>query len=212
MIHRSTIMQLMRPHNTEMDLSIAMALYFAARGQGHASTSLSRPETCERYTTTARVLLSGLGADELFGGYSRHAAAFTRGGFPCLIDELTLDFSRIGNRNLGRDDRVISHWGKEARYPYLDEDFVQFALGLHAWEKCGFRQGKLILKHYEDVAKPEEEAGLDPSKMLLRIFLWRMGMRSAAAERKRAIQFGARTAKMELASGKRKGTAVLEAD
>jgi asparagine synthetase B (glutamine-hydrolysing) len=54
-----------------MDLSIACALYFAARGHGQASTNANQiPIT---YTTQARVLLSGLGADELFGGYTRHA-------------------------------------------------------------------------------------------------------------------------------------------
>lgn len=32
--HREHIKRLMKPHNTEMDLSIACALYFAARGEG----------------------------------------------------------------------------------------------------------------------------------------------------------------------------------
>lgn len=31
----------------------------------------------QRYTTPARLLLFGLGADELFGGYARHATAFS---------------------------------------------------------------------------------------------------------------------------------------
>ena len=82
------------------------------------------------YTTTARVLLSGLGADELFAGYTRHATAFDRNGYQGLTDELRLDFNRLGKRNLGRDDRVISHWGREARYPYLDENLVTWVLEL----------------------------------------------------------------------------------
>lgn len=36
------------------------------------------------------------------------------------------DIHRIWKRNLGRDDRVISDLGKEARHPFLDEDFVKF--------------------------------------------------------------------------------------
>ena len=209
--HKATIIRLMKPHNTEMDLSITAALYFAARGQGQMSTSSATSDCSKPYTTPARVLLSGLGADEIFGGYARHAAAFGQNGFPGLIDELSLDFFRIGNRNLGRDDRVISHWGKEVRYPYLDEDFVRFALELPVWEKCGFRHGQNAPKHYEEAKEVEKIEDLEPSKLLLRTALWNLGMKSAAAERKRAIQFGAKTAKMELTSGKRRGTEILEA-
>ena len=154
-------------------------------------------------------MLSGLGADELYGGYARHAAAFARGQFSALADELELDFNRIWSRNLGRDDRVISHWGKEVRYPYLDEDLIKFSLGLPVWEKCGFRAGKSIPKHYEEAGRVDKPEGLESAKMLLRLAMWKLGMRTAASERKRAIQFGARTAKMDLGKGKTKGTDVL---
>ena len=195
--HRSQIISLIHPHNTEMDFSIACALYFAARGAGtirNASTGLEMP-----YITPARVLLSGLGADELFGGYTRHATAFQRRGYKGLADELELDFNRLGTRNLGRDDRVISHWGKEVRYPYLDEDLVSWALSIPVWEKCGFEQVNSDRSH--------DDPALEPGKKVLRLLAWRLGMRGAAAEKKRAIQFGARTAKME--AGKTKGTQIL---
>lgn len=211
MAHRSTIIQLMYPHNTEMDFSIAMALYFAARGQ-LVDLDPTESETPPKvvYTSTARVLLSGLGADEIFAGYSRHAAAFTRGGFGDLVDELELDFNRIGSRNLGRDDRMMSHWGKEVRYPYLDEDFVRFALDLPVWEKAGFRPGKKIPKQDEALTIIQHSDDLEPAKMLLRLVMWDLGMKHAASERKRAIQFGAKTAKMSAGKGKAKGTDILD--
>ncbi|ETI22436.1 hypothetical protein G647_06511 [Cladophialophora carrionii CBS 160.54] len=210
--HKATIQRLMYPHNTEMDLSIAMALYFAARGTGSFSETPQLPAAeVKPVTSNARVLLSGLGADELYGGYSRHAAAFSRGGFTDLAGELELDFSRIGTRNLGRDDRVMSHWGKEVRYPYLDEDLVKFSLALPVWEKCGFRVEKKIPKHYEQVGRATQPEDLEPAKMLLRLATWELGMRTVASERKRAIQFGARTAKMEVGKGRMKGTHVLGA-
>ncbi|KAJ9607738.1 hypothetical protein H2200_007816 [Cladophialophora chaetospira] len=208
--YKSTIQQLMHPHDTEMDLSIAMALWFAARGTGFSSES-AYPALSETdfYNSDARVLLSGLGADELYGGYARHAAAFARAEFAGLADELELDFARIGSRNLGRDDRVMSDWGKEVRYPYLDEDFVRFSLGLPVWEKCGFRPGKHMPKHYEECSQVTKPEDLEPAKMLLRLAMWKLGMHSTATERKRAIQFGARTAKMDIGKGRTKGTDVL---
>jgi asparagine synthetase B (glutamine-hydrolysing) len=211
--HRAELIDLIYPHNTEMDLSIACALYFAARGQGMGQLAPGL-EAAEPYSTTARVLLSGLGADELFGGYVRHATAFTRSGYPGLIDELKLDVGRLGKRNLGRDDRVMAHWSREVRFPYLDESLVKWAVELPAWEKCDFdNQGN--------------GCDLEPEKRVLRLLAESLGMRSVATEKKRAvsdglnehpgpltrtnlfpqIQFGARTAKME--SGKVKGTTLL---
>jgi asparagine synthetase B (glutamine-hydrolysing) len=196
--HRPTVMSLMHPHNTEMDLSISYALYFASQGTGLVSEA--EEEIPMPYTTPAHVLLSGLGADELFGGYQRHTTAFSRRGHPGLIEELELDFSRLGKRNLGRDDRIISNSGKEVRFPYLDEDFIAFALQLPATTKCDFGTPQ-----QEDSDEPTY--ALEPAKRILRVLAWQLGMRKVAAEKKRAIQFGARTAKME--TGKTKGTHVL---
>ncbi|KAL8974497.1 MAG: hypothetical protein Q9197_001259 [Variospora fuerteventurae] len=200
--HRSQVTTLIHPHNTEMDLSIARALYFAARGVGTIRSESS--DDSRLYSSPARVLISGLGADELFGGYTRHATAFSRMGFQGLSDELELDYGRLGKRNLGRDDRVISHWGREVRYPYLDEDFLRWALRLPLWEKCGFGQcpGSMPVP-----SKNTDDPLLEPSKKLLRLLSWKLGMKSAATEKKRAIQFGARSAKMEV--GRTKGTQVL---
>ena len=196
--HRLNVMTLMHPHNTEMDLSIAFALYFASRGNGVVRTSSG--DATEPYNTTAHVLLSGLGADELFGGYQRHDLAFARRGYLGLLEELELDFSRLGKRNLGRDDRVISDSGKEVRFPYLDEDFIALALQLPVTAKCDFGLP-------QDVNSDDPIRVLEPAKRALRLLAWQLGMEKVAAEKKRAIQFGSRTAKME--TGKTKGTHVL---
>jgi asparagine synthetase B (glutamine-hydrolysing) len=234
MQHRDSIKALMAPHSTEMDLSIASALYFASRGIGQIYTnpttnnpnSTPTGPTLQAYTTPTRVLLSGLGADELFAGYARHALAFHRHGYPALLAELALDAGRLGKRNLGRDDRVTGHWGREVRYPFLDEWVVGWAMGAPVWEKCGFRPS-LVVKAGDEAGievtiQEEKDPKLDDEKLLLRLLAWKCGLWGIAREKKRAvgahgdtalfvdcsrvlqIQFGSRTAKMH--SGKAKGT------
>ena len=219
--HRQTVLELMAPHNTEMDFSIALALYFAARGRGlvhhYPPPNLLYPPPCtlppRLYTTGARVLFSGLGADELFAGYSRHARAFATSGFAGLSAEMQLDVDRLGERNLGRDDRVIAHWGREVRFPFLDENVVKWAVEKGVGEICGF--GLAPPKHEVGGDRDsggerddEEDDGRDieDGKLVLRLLALKLGMRGVAREKKRAIQFGARTAKMQ---GKTKGTAVV---
>jgi asparagine synthetase B (glutamine-hydrolysing) len=167
--HRQSIISLMAPHNTEMDLSITSALYFASRGIGEVAG--------QKYTTPTRVLLSGLGADELFAGYARHTVAFDKYGFTSLLNKLELDAGRLGKRNLGRDDRVTSHWAREVRYPFLDEKFVAWAMKTPVWLKCGFgdRVGAI------------DGLALDREKLPLRLLAWRAGLHSIAREKKRAV-------------------------
>jgi asparagine synthetase B (glutamine-hydrolysing) len=140
------------------------------------------------YASHARVLLSGLGADEQLGGYSRHRQAYAREGWRGLIDELQLDIDRIGSRNLGRDDRIISSHGKEVRYPFLAGRVVDCLAQIHVHLKCD----------------PRFAEGVG-DKLLLRMVARDLGLAQAARLKKRAIQFGARSAKMEADSGRARG-------
>jgi len=192
MAERQHIVDLMYPSNTAMDLSIAQALYFAAKGQGVLAQGQ------QEYHSEARVLLSGLGADEQLGGYSRHKKAFGKiqdgagGDWSALIQELQMDLDRIGSRNLGRDDRVISSLGKEARYPFLAAHVVAYLASLPVHLKVDYRFGDGV-----------------GDKMLLRALARQLGLQGAASLAKRAIQFGARSAKMEVDSSKLKGHTAL---
>ena len=94
-------------------------------------------------------------------------------------------------RNMARDDRVISCWSKEVRYPYLDMQFVRFSS-----EKV-----PLDLKlHYDNAS------GEITRKYALRLLASKIGLDWVAGEPKRAVQFGARCAKMEMGSNHVKGT------
>ena len=72
------------------------------------------------------MVFSGLGADEVFGGYARFKTAFLRGGEEEMQKEMSMDLDRLWHRNMGRDDRVISVCGKEGRFPFMDTNLLQF--------------------------------------------------------------------------------------
>jgi len=131
------------------------------------------------HASGARVLFSGLGADEHLGGYGRHRTAFRTSGWGGLQKELELDVSRLWQRNLGRDDRCMSHHGKEVRFPFLDEDLSRFLQDCPVADKCN----------------PNLPPGTG-DKLILRAAALLMGFDPTVVHRtKRAIQFGSRISK-----------------
>ncbi|KAI0757184.1 asparagine synthase-domain-containing protein [Daedaleopsis nitida] len=188
---RATVEALMYPSKTVMDLSLAIALYFATRGTGQVR---SHPEgEPQPYTSPARVLLNGLGSDELLGGYGRHRTAFKAAGWQAVIDELQLEIDRIPTRNLGRDDRVISSWGKETRHPFLSLSVVNFLARLPVHIKMD----------------PRLEVGIG-EKLLLRLAARKLGLVEASQRKKRAMQFGSHSARMAPGDDDRKGDLPLD--
>ncbi|KAJ4486396.1 asparagine synthase-domain-containing protein [Lentinula aciculospora] len=203
---RHRVEGLMNPVRTVMDLSLALALYFASRGVGQVR---SRPEDDPiPYMSPARVLINGLGSDELLGGYGRHRSAFNTGGWAAVVEEvcnipkslklnldiiysfqLQLEIDRIPTRNLGRDDRVISSHGKETRHPFLSLDVVSFLAQLPVQYKMD----------------PRLPLGVG-DKMLLRLAARKLGLMEASQRKKRAMQFGSHSARME---GDEKGDKLL---
>lgn len=190
------VKELSAPRASVLDMSISRALYHATHDPGIDL------DTGGTIRSPARVVLSGLGihfdsksaagADEQMGGYSRHRRAYDTSGWEGLAAELQWDVLRISGRNLARDDRVISDAGylirrlilhvcrREVRFPFLCQSVVEFLSSLPVWEKCDFRAGS---------------SGVG-DKRLLRVLAAKLGLSGASIAPKRAIQFGARTAKM----------------
>lgn len=130
-------------------------------------------------TSSAKILLSGVGADEQMAGYGRHRTTHQRGGYEALHAELKTEVNRLWTRNLGRDDRCLSDHGKEGRYPYLDEDVMSYLEEVPLEEKC-------------DMSRPPGEG----DKLILRKVARMIGVVECSTLVKRAIQFGSRIAKV----------------
>ncbi|KAJ7325343.1 Asparagine synthetase domain-containing protein 1 [Desmophyllum pertusum] len=101
-------------------------------------------------------------------------------GWSGLMHEMEMEVKRISKRNLGRDDRCISDHGREARFPFLDEEVVSFLNSLPVWLKTD----------------PGLPRGIG-EKQLLRQAARLLGLTSSSELPKRAIQFGSRIAKLE---------------
>ncbi|XP_038056294.1 asparagine synthetase domain-containing protein 1-like isoform X2 [Patiria miniata] len=177
-MRQERVSDLVYPLQSVMDDSIGCAIWFAARGQGFLATDAgSSPQP---YESPAKVVLVGMGADEQLAGYSRHRTKFKSSGWSGLVAEVNMEIRRIGSRNLGRDDRIISDHGREARFPFLDEDVVNYLSSLPIWLKADLRLPRGV-----------------GEKLLLRVMARVLGLGMSASLPKRAIQFGSRIAKME---------------
>ncbi len=99
--------------------------------------------------TDIKVVLNGDGSDEISMGYLyfHNAPSDTQAHIECmkLIDEIHLyDGLRV--------DRNISHWGLEARVPFLDKEMVRLFKTIHPSLKgCCNRIEKYILRRAFDV-------------------------------------------------------------
>lgn len=188
-----------------MDINIATALWFASSGgdgdggNGQKNDNIDSDNDNDNNSDNdpsipkPKVLLLGMGADEQMGGYGRHKKAYERGGTKELQQELDLDQNRFWERNLGRDDRICSDHGCEARYPFLDIHVTNYLKSLPLHLICDF----------EDTANTNTAVLLPPGqqqtqqqllgdKRILRVIALRLGLVHASGLVKRAIQFGSR--------------------
>jgi asparagine synthase (glutamine-hydrolysing) len=86
-----------------------------------------------------KMVLSGEGADEIFGGYLYfHKAPSAR----AFHEETVRKLSRLHSYDCLRANKAMAAWGVEARVPFLDREFLDVAMSLNPRDKM-ITKGKI---------------------------------------------------------------------
>lgn len=128
----------------------------------------------EEASKEVKVILSGEGADELFGGYVRYVPnefnRIARREFPSYKemfpyrDMLREEFHGNMRELLRMGDRMAGAWGIENRCPFLDRRIIEFAMSLPMHLKIDGLKTKIVLRELLKRRSPsyqfEEKKGL----------------------------------------------------
>ena len=90
-----------------------------------------------------KMVLSGEGSDEIFGGYLYfHKAPDAK----ALHEETVRKLDKLHLYDCLRANKTLSAWGVEGRVPFLDKEFMDIAMRINPADKMCGRNGK-IEKH-----------------------------------------------------------------
>jgi asparagine synthase (glutamine-hydrolysing) len=139
------------PKKDPVNVSIALTLYFVTRfAKEHGYTRI----------------LTGQGADELFGGYSRYLET------PTLAEDLERDFLGL-EEQAERDQAVAALHGAYLSMPYLDIRVVRAARAIPAQEKVQAGHRKIPLRKVAERHIPAEFAWYEKKAMQYGSGVWK---------------------------------------
>jgi asparagine synthase (glutamine-hydrolysing) len=130
------------------------------------------------------VLLSGQGADELFGGYSRYLLMDS----DQLAKGMKQDLENLLLRGVDNEHRIATHFGKIIHHPYLHPDVIREATLLPTDQCIDGQSRKVVLR---------EVARL-------------LGLHQVADRPKKAAQYGSGVMKVMKAEAKHRGVGLRE--
>ena len=109
-------------------------------------------------------MFTGLGSEELFAGYERHAKALEQ-GFDAVHGECLAGLANMRQRDMVRDVAIASHFGMELLLPFLDKDVMKESLSIHPMHKISGEEKKIILREAaesmgmsRDIARRKKQA------------------------------------------------------
>jgi asparagine synthase (glutamine-hydrolysing) len=75
-----------------------------------------------------RVMLTGQGADELFGGYSWYSKIVKKYGYEKILEYMIQDLKLLYKETLEREDKITMSQSIELREPFLDTNLIDTVL------------------------------------------------------------------------------------
>ncbi|MCR5455572.1 MAG: asparagine synthase B [Bacteroidales bacterium] len=102
-----------------------------------------------------KMVLSGEGADEIFGGYLYFHKAPNAQAFH---EETVRKLSKLYLYDCLRANKSLSAWGVEGRVPFLDKEFLDVAMALNPQDKMagnGKIEKHILRTAFEDMLPPE---------------------------------------------------------
>lgn len=75
-----------------------------------------------------RVMLTGQGADEIFGGYSWYSKIVKKYGYEKILEYMIKDVQLLYKETLEREDKITMSQSIELREPFLDPNLIDTAL------------------------------------------------------------------------------------
>lgn len=93
-----------------------------------------------------KIVLTGQGADEMFGGYSKYVGLDEKG----FTEQRRKDIMTLFQTTIEHENKVTKHFGKEAFYPYLDPKVLD---SMSAFEPKELMPGELRKEKLREIAK-----------------------------------------------------------
>jgi asparagine synthase (glutamine-hydrolysing) len=90
-----------------------------------------------------RVIFSGQGPDELWGGYTWYPKVLAKDGRQELYRRMWDDLARADIETLDRENKIAMAYGVELLFPYLDTDVVNVAMSVASELKVTSEQDRL---------------------------------------------------------------------
>jgi len=141
------ILERFLPRKSLMDLAIASVFYTVSRN------------------STYKLVITGQGSDELFGGYWKYANALEKNGLSKVAELMKKDVENIHVVNIERDELASALAGSELIAPYLDREIYEIALSIDPTLKLRKLNGETIRKWI--LREAARELGL-PKKLVQR--------------------------------------------
>ncbi len=161
---------------TKLNLSTAVPIYFASKKAKEDNVEL---------------LLSGQGADEIFGGYARYLGM----NIDKRIHNMKNDIENADKDNLNRDVAMCAFNKVALKFPYLDKNFLDYAMNIPLKFKIYEIEGDELNEFAETFDIVEGKKFI--RKFILRKFGKEAGVPEFIVKRKKkAMQYGSRSEKM----------------